>query len=90
MLLGVRANDLDVDMRRARDGCDLLPLASCQIDGVAGICHHTIAKAQVIESEPVRQSVAFALHVERAQVAQSLLDGIDSKMHCAKVASQSL
>ena len=64
--------------------------ASGQLDGIAGVGDDAEAEPEVVGGDAVRESVSLTLYVDRAEIAQRLLDGIDAHVRRADVAGKQL
>lgn len=80
VLLRVVANDFDIQERGVGDSGDVLPFTAREIDRVARIGDDAKSKVQVVRRYAIREAVAFALNVYRAQISQRLLDSVDAQV----------
>ena len=90
MFSRIGADNFNIHIRCASvQGC-LLPFPPGQLDWVAGIGNHADPSVQDVRCHSVSQAIPLALNFDRAQLSESLLDGINSDMCGADVPCQQL
>jgi len=90
VLVGVGADDLDLERRDRHARRDRPPSLSRRRDGVYAVGDHAAAQPQIVGRDRVGDAVTGVVHrpIACARVAQRLLDGIDAHVHGAGLARQ--
>ena len=85
MLAPVGTNDFDIHEAGPRVSGDLLPLTPRQLERIARIGGNRKPQTKIVCRDPVSETIALTLHVDRAQIPERLLNGVDAEIESTKL-----